>query len=193
MSTQALLLYVEPNPVLRRLGAAILRDVYTVVPVASIDDPDRGYEPEVIVLDLSNVAGAKGIWGVLTRRWPAVPVVVVTTAAAERDIDMLRALGPVAVVVKPFVPDICARQSLRQSRFPSRIRTPRRRWPRRSREGRGQDGEATVRDVTAVEVWRMGLDVLRRVRRGAVAASPFDDATRRYTRYNRSPQREETQ
>jgi CheY-like chemotaxis protein len=42
---------------------------------------------------------------VLTRRWPAVPVVVVTTAAAERDIDMLRALGPVAVVVKPFVPD----------------------------------------------------------------------------------------
>ncbi len=41
----------------------------------------------------------------LTRRRPAVPVVVVTTAAAERDIDMLRALGPVAVVVKPFVPD----------------------------------------------------------------------------------------
>ncbi len=106
MSTQALLLYVEPNPVLRRLGAAILRDVYTVVSVASIDDSDRGHEPEVIVLDLSNVAGAKGIWGVLTRRWPAVPVVVVTTAAADRDIDRLRALGPVAVVVKPFVPDV---------------------------------------------------------------------------------------
>ena len=98
------MLYVEPNPVLRRLGAAILRDVYTVVPVASIDDTDSRCEPEVIVLDLSNVAGARGIWGVLNRRWPAVPVVVVTTAAAERDIDMLRALGPAVVVVKPFVP-----------------------------------------------------------------------------------------
>ena len=32
--------------------------------------------------------------------------VVVTTAAADRDIDRLRALGPVAVVVKPFVPDV---------------------------------------------------------------------------------------
>ncbi len=106
MSTQARLLYVEPNPVLRRLGAALLRDVYTVVPVASIDDSDSGHEPEVIVLDLSNVEGARGTWDVLTRRWPAVPVVVVTTAAAERDIDMLRALGPVAVVVKPFLPDV---------------------------------------------------------------------------------------
>jgi CheY-like chemotaxis protein len=105
MPTHTLLLYVEPNAVLRRLGAAILRDVYTVVSVASIDHTDSGYEPEVIVLDLSNVVGARGIWGVLNRRWPAVPVVVVTTAAAERDIDMLRALGPAAVVVKPFVPD----------------------------------------------------------------------------------------
>ena len=105
MSTHALLLYVEPNAVLRRLGAAILRDVYTVISVASIDDSDSDCEPEVIVLDLSDVAAARSIWGVLTRRWPAVPVVVVTTAAAERDIDMLRALGPVAVVVKPFVPD----------------------------------------------------------------------------------------
>jgi len=105
MPTHALLLYVEPNPVLRRLGAAILGDDYTVASVASIDDSDRGYEPEVIVLDLSNVAGAQRVWGAVTRRWPAVPVVVVTTAAAERDIDMLRALGPVAVVVKPFVPD----------------------------------------------------------------------------------------
>ncbi len=105
MSTHALLLYVEPNAVLRRLGAAILGDAYTVVSVPSIDDTDSGYEPEVIVLDLSNVAGARDIWGMLTRRWPEVPVVVVTTAAAERDIDMLRALGPVAVVVKPFVPE----------------------------------------------------------------------------------------
>ncbi|MCZ6518817.1 MAG: hypothetical protein O6853_03365 [Actinobacteria bacterium] len=105
MPKHALLLYVEPNPVLRRLGAAILGDVYTVVSVASIHDSVRGYEPEVIVLDLSNVERARGTWGVLTRRWPAVPVVVVTTAAAERDIDMLRALGPVAVVVKPFLPD----------------------------------------------------------------------------------------
>ncbi len=104
MPTHTPLLYVEPNPVLRRLGAAILRDVYAVVSVASINDTDSGCEPEVIVLDLSNVAGARGTWGVLTRRWPAVPVVVVTTAAAERDIDMLRALGPAAVVVKPFVP-----------------------------------------------------------------------------------------
>ncbi len=101
MPTHALLLYVEPNPVLRRLGAAILGDVYTVVSVASIDDSDRGYQPEVIVLDLSNVAGAQRVWGVVTRRWPSVPVVVVTTAAAERDIDMLRALGPVAVVAEP--------------------------------------------------------------------------------------------
>ena len=104
MPTHALLLYVEPNPVLRRLGAAILGDVYTVVSVASIDASDGGYEPEVIVLDLSNVAGARSVWDVVTRRWPAVPVVVVTTAAGEHDVDMLRALGPAAVVVKPFVP-----------------------------------------------------------------------------------------
>jgi CheY-like chemotaxis protein len=104
MSKHTPLLYVEPNAVLRRLGAAILRDVYAVVSVASINDTDSGCEPEVIVLDLSNVAGARSVWDVVTRRWPAVPVVVVTTAAGEHDVDMLRALGPAAVVVKPFVP-----------------------------------------------------------------------------------------
>ena len=105
MSQHALLLYVEPNPVLRRLGAAILRDVYTVVSVASIQDSDGGDEPAVIVLDLSNVATARGVWGAVTRRWPTVPVVVVTTAAAQPEMEVLRTFGPSAVVLKPFVPD----------------------------------------------------------------------------------------
>ncbi len=105
------LVYVDSDPVLRRLADATFRGEYIVESAASVEDLDDRIEPEVAMINLSDTAYPQPIWDSFCQQWPTVPVVIVLTteAAAERDREALWALGPASMVVNPFSPDAMPR------------------------------------------------------------------------------------
>ena len=98
-----MLVYVESDPRLRRLAAATFKDEYTVEAVPTVDDVHCVVDPAVAIINLSESTDPGTTWDRLTRRWPAVPTVIVlsTEAAIERDREAFWALKPAAIVVNP--------------------------------------------------------------------------------------------
>jgi hypothetical protein len=106
-----LLVYVDPDPALRRFAVTTFRGEYIVESVATVEEIHSVIEPAVAIINLSDATDPQPVWDRLTGRWPSAPAVVVLTkkAAIKQDREALWALGPASIVVNPYSPDALRR------------------------------------------------------------------------------------
>ena len=106
-----LLIYVDADSRLRRFAAATFRDDYIVEAAATVADVHCMMDPAVAIINLSDAVDPRANWDQLTRRWPAVPTVIVLTteAALKSDREDFWALQPAAMVINPHVADALQR------------------------------------------------------------------------------------
>lgn len=105
-----LLLYVDSDPVLRRLANATFRGEYVVESVATVDDVHNVIEPAVALINLSDSLNPRSAWNRLTHRWPTVPaVMLLSTEAVERNRETFWAMEPAAMVINPDSSDAMRR------------------------------------------------------------------------------------
>lgn len=101
------LLVVDDDPAWRdALKEWLEREGFRAIMLARADWVVHAVElhrPDVIVLDV-NLPGGSGLdlLGVLERRWPALPVVIMTAFGGPGVGDVARRLGAAAYLEKPF-------------------------------------------------------------------------------------------